>query len=132
MMTRSAGCDIHIWGAAAQAPGEQVRADYGVVDALINQTAMSLYRTAAGVMRIVGGKFIDAPDHARRGFVYVMRIAVEIPILDIDFPCGCIDTNVFTWLLQDDVRANITAEMRESLPTGPLMSSANFIVEGES
>jgi hypothetical protein len=134
IMRRPAGGEIHIWGAAArQEDGtQQLARDYDVLNALINQTALSLYRTCGlgGVLKITGGKNTPGPAHVRRGFVYVMRIQVEIPIVDIDFPCGPIDGSQKTWDTQDDVSANITVEMRESLPTGPLISSTNLIVSG--
>ena len=132
VMRRAAGADVHIWGAAPrQEDGtQQLPRDYDALNALINQTALSLYRAQGlgGQLRIQGGRHTPTPAHMRRGFVYVMRIQVEIPILDIDFPCGAIDGSQKTWLTQDDVSANVTVEMRESLPTGPLMSSTNVIV----
>jgi hypothetical protein len=133
IMRRVAGADVHIWGAAPrQEDGtDQLPRDYDVLNALINQTALSLYRTCGlgGQLRIQGGKNIQSA-HTRLGFTYVMRIQVEIPIVDIDFPCGPIDGSQKTWDTQDDVSANVTVEMRESLPTGPLMSSTNLIVSG--
>ena len=126
VMRRVAGCEIHIWGAAQrQEDGtQQLLKDYDVTDALINQTALSLYRAGgAGVVSIAGGRFEKGPLHVRRGFVYVMNVRVEIPIVDIDFPCTRIDENTFTWLTESGVVASATVEMRESLPTGPLMDS---------
>jgi hypothetical protein len=135
ILTRNAGCDLYIWGAATptDGTGAQTRADYGVANALVNQTILSLYRAAGfgRVGQIIGGKWTTASAFQRRGFQYELRIQIAIPILDIDFPCGCIDTSVFTWLTQDDVSANVTVEMRGPVPTSTLMSSTNFIVSGE-
>lgn len=137
ILTRSAGCTLFIWGASAptakQEVGAQTRADYAVANALVNQTILSLYRAAGfgRVGQILGGKWTPASAFQRRGFQYELRIQIAIPILDIDFPCGCIDLNVFTWLTQDDVQANVTVEMRTPVPTSTLMSSTNFIVQGE-
>src|SRR3972149_8617278 len=48
-LQRAAGCDITIWGAAnANDLGvNQLAADYDVLNALINQTALSIYRGAS-------------------------------------------------------------------------------------
>ncbi len=135
-LTRHAGCDVHIWAAAQrqQDGTNQLPADYFALDALINQTALSLYQSQGlgGQLHIDGGKNLESPAHVRRGFVYVMNIRCEVPLVDIDFPCARITTEAFTWLVQDDVSANVTVNMRESLPTGPLMATAAFTVAGES
>ncbi len=135
IMRRDAGCDIWIWGAANKNDlGEnQLPADYAVLNALINQTALSLYRACGlgRVLTVTGGQHDVNALIANRGFAYTMRIKVAIPIVDIDFPCDCIDTNVFTWLTQDDVAGIGTVEMRESIPTGPLMSSVTLTVPGD-
>lgn len=136
LMARMAGCEVHIWGAAAPIPGtDQVRADYQVLNALINQTALSLYRSSGlgHMCEFLGGSHLnDRGVHERRGFVYVMRIAVQVPIVDIDFPVGAIDTSVFTWLLQNDVSALTTVETVAAVPTGTVMSSMQFTVAGET
>lgn len=136
-MERRAGCDVWIWGAAnANDLGEkQLSADYAVLNALINQTALSLYRAMGlgGVLTITGGKHDVNALVVNRGFAYTMSIRVAIPIVDIDFPCGCIDTNVFTWLLQDDVTADITVRaIAPGVPTGAIMSTMNFQVSGDT
>lgn len=134
-MERQAGCDIWIWGAnAANDLGEnQLPADYDVLNALINQTALSLYR-ACGLGRtltVTGGRHDVNALIVNRGLAYTMSIRVAIPIVDIDFPCGCIDTSVFTWLLESDVSADITVNaIAPGVPTGSIMSSMNFQVSG--
>lgn len=136
MMTRVAGCDVWIWGAAnANNLGEnQLPADYAVLNALINQTAMSLYRACGlgRVLTVVGGQHDVNALIVNRGLAYTMRIKVAIPIVDIDFPCGCIDQNVFTWLTQDDVTAVTVNAIDPIVPTGTVMSSMTFLVPKDS
>lgn len=135
-LRRQAGCEIHIWAAAQlqQDGAQQLPADFFALDALINQTCLSLYRAMAlgGQLEIRGGANKPTPAHMRRGLVYVMNIGVDVPLVDIDFPCSRITTDAFTWFTQDDVTAQTTVEMRQSLPTGPLMSSVPFSTEAES
>ncbi len=135
-MERQAGCDIWIWGAAnANDLGEnQLPADYDVLNALINQTALSLYRACGlgGTMKVLGGQHDVNALIVNRGLAYTMRVRVAIPIVDIDFPCGCIDENVFTWLTQDDVTAQLTLQaIAPGVPTGAVMSTMQFQVGGE-
>jgi hypothetical protein len=134
IMRRDAGCDLWIWGAASSnSLGEaQLAADYNVLNALINQTALSLYRACGlgRVLTILGGQHDVNALLVNRGLAYTMRIKVSIPIVDIDFPCGCIDENVYTWLTQDDVTAQVTVNaMTPVVPTGAtLMSTMAFAV----
>lgn len=132
IMRRDAGCDIWIWGATNKNDlGEnQLAADYAVLNALINQTALSLYRACGlgRVLTVTGGQHDVNALIVNRGFAYTMRIKVAIPIVDIDFPCGCIDQNVFTWLTQDDVTAQVTVNaIAPGVPTGAVMSSMTFL-----
>jgi hypothetical protein len=136
-MQRSAGCDIWIWGAAKknELGEEQLAADYDVLNALINQTALSLYRACGlgRILTITGGRHDVTALDVNRGLAYTMSIRVQIPIVDIDFPCGCIDTNVFTWLLQSDVNAAVTVRaIAPGVPTGGVMSTMNFLVPEDS
>lgn len=136
-MERQAGCDIWIWGANNRSDlGEnQLAADYDVLNALINQTALSLYRAMGlgGVLTFTGGKHDVNALVVNRGLAYNMSIRVAIPIVDIAFPCGAIDTSVFTWLLQGDVTADVTVRaIAPGVPTGGVMSSMTFQVSGDS
>ncbi len=136
-MQRQAGCDVWIWGAEGSgALGEnQLPADYDVLNALINQTALSLYRACGlgRVLTITGGKHDVNALVVNRGLAYTMSFRVQIPIVDIDFPCGCIDTGVFTWLLQSDVTADVTVRaIAPGVPTGGVMSTMNFLVNEDS
>jgi hypothetical protein len=136
-MERLAGCDIWIWGASSRNDlGEgQLCADYDVLNALINQTALSLYRACGlgGVMTITAGRHDANALVVNRGLAYIMSIRVAIPIVDIAFPCGAIDTSVFTWLLQGDVTADVTLNAIDPIvPTGTVMSSMNFLVNKDS
>ena len=135
ILTRICGCEIHIWGGSGRIDlGEgQLRADYSALNALINQTVLSLYRAAGlgGVGRFLGGSHKPGPITERRGFVYVLNYQLAIPIVDIDYPCGPIDECVKTWLTESGVAANITVnELTPAVPTGTLMSSMNFQVSG--
>lgn len=136
-MQRQAGCDIWIWGAAnANDLGEnQLPADYDVLNALINQTALSLYRACGlgRVLTITGGRHDVNALTVNRGLAYTMSFRVQIPIVDIDFPCGCIDTDVFTWLLKpiDSVDVTVRA-IAPGVPTGAVMSTMNFLVTEDS
>lgn len=132
MLTRVCGAEIHIWGAAGRSDlGEgQLRADYSVLNALINQTVMSLYRAAGfgKVGRFLGGRHQPSPLNVRRGFTYILNYQLAVPIVDIDFPCGPIDECVKTWLTEDGVSADITVNAITPVPTGAVMSSYEFIV----
>lgn len=131
-LRRQAGCELHLWAAAQlQEDGtQQLPADFFALDALINQTALSLYHSGGlgGQLAIVGGSNKPTPAHMRRGLVYLMNIRVDVPLVDVDFPCARITTDAFTWLTQDDVTVQATVDTRESLPTGPLMSTAAFAI----
>lgn len=135
-LRRQAGCELHLWAAAQlQEDGtQQLAADFFALDALINQTALSLYKAQGlgGQLVIAGGKNLPNPAHMRRGLVYQMSIRVDVPLVDIDFPCARISTESFTWLTQDDVTVQATVDMRESLPTGPFMSTVAFATTAES
>lgn len=136
-MQRQAGCDVWIWGAAnANDLGEnQLAADYDVLNALINQTALSLYRACGmgRILTITGGRHeVNALD-VNRGLAYTMAFRVQIPIVDIDFPCGCIDTNVFAWLTESLDAVDVTVRaIAPGVPTGGVMSTMNFLVNEDS
>jgi hypothetical protein len=137
-MSRHAGCDIWIWGASGRNDlGEdQLAADYDVLNALINQTALSLYRTMGlgHVLDITGGGHDVNALIVNRGLAYKMGIRVEIPIVDIDFPCGgAINECSKTWTLQSDVTALVTLNaIAPGVPTGTVMSYENFLVNKDT
>lgn len=136
-MRRDAGCDVWIWGAAAanDLGDDQLLADYAVLNALINQTALSLYRAMGlgRVLAITGGRHDVNALVVNRGLAYTMRIRVQIPIVDIDFPCGGITTDSKTWELQDLDAVNATVNsIAPGVPTGTVMSSFQFLVTKDS
>ena len=81
-MRRDAGCEIWIWGAEGSgALGEnQLAADYDVLNALINQTALSLYRYCGlgRVLTITGGSASEAAALAVIGFVSRIPVALVL------------------------------------------------------
>lgn len=134
-MSRHAGCDVWIWGASGRNDlgEEQLAADYDVLNALINQTALSLYRTMGlgHVLDITGGAHDVNALIVNRGLAYTMSIRVEIPIVDICFPQGTITACAKTWDLQGDVTANVTLNaIAPGVPTGTVMSSEQFQISG--
>ena len=97
--TRYYGGVANIWGAGPEQrdPAAQNRADFGVVDALINQTAMSLHVACTGMFTITGGEFVNDESQVRRGLVYEMTFDVQVPILDIPWPAVAINTSSKTF-----------------------------------
>lgn len=118
LLTIFSGAECHIWGAAPpQAdPTQQLRADYGVLNALRNQTLLSLIRQAQGIVALVGGNTRQEVIHDRLGLVYVLQFTVQIPVVDIDFPTGAITTDAFTWPLVSGVTAAQTVILADPEP----------------
>jgi hypothetical protein len=131
---RWAGAELHIWGAAKEQEKEtrQREKDQSVMDALVNQTIVALQKLVPGYYRLQGGMQTPSPTAVRKGFVYILRVQIAVPIVDIDFPCDAIDTTVFTWTTASDVSGDITVEERLSLPTGPLLDAVEISTSEES
>ena len=88
LLTRLQGGTANIWGAAPNQrdPAAQTRADFGVLDALINQTVAALHNAAGGIFQITGGDMLNDESVSGRGLVYEMQFVVAVPILDIPWP----------------------------------------------
>lgn len=91
IMTRVCGCDVHIWAAATILTGvnarHQLRADFAALNALINQTVLSIWRACQGPNnRITSGTNNNRVQHVHRGLVYVLQFTVEVPITDGPWP----------------------------------------------
>lgn len=131
---RWAGAELHIWGAAVEQEKEtrQREKDQSVMDALLNQTIVALQKLVPGYYKLQGGSQTPAPTAVRRGFVYVLKLQVAIPVVDIDFPCDAVDTTVFTWTTASTVVGDITVEERLSFPTGPLLDAVQISTSEES
>ncbi len=113
LLTIFSGAECHIWAAAPpQADAtQQLRADYGVLNALRNQVLLSLIRQAQGIVALTGGDTRQVVIHDRLGLVYVVQFTVQIPVVDIDFPDGAITTDAFTWPLVSGVSADTTVTL---------------------
>ncbi len=110
--TRIVSTEIHIWGCAPSPLTPAVKqedADQDGLDALINQTVLSLFKVAPGNNRSLTGSQKQGPSHVRRGLVYVLNAIVEVPIVDIEYT-GKIDECDRTWTLVPVEQFNITVQ----------------------
>ena len=125
IMTRVVSATAHIWGGAPiqSDPGQQDRADQQHLDALVNQTCLSIHRVAPGNDRVLSGKQIKAPSTTNRGLAYQLEFAVEVPIVEVDY-CPPIDACSKTWIMANGVTATIIANLIE--PDGTPFYTVRF------
>lgn len=114
--TRNVGCDVAIW---AQAPKQADAAlkpilDQDVLDALINQTALSLYTVCSGQgVTISGGDPRFEAVVLAAGGAYALHFTIEVPIVDIDFPDLGISAADLTWDVESGVTQDVTVTLIE-------------------
>jgi hypothetical protein len=119
--TRNVGGEAHLWAAAPpQADAnQQPDKDQDVLDALVNQTALSLYNVSKGPgVTIVSGSQVQGVLLVRLGLAYVLRFTVQIPVLDIQFPKLGITSDVRTWAEINGATAVTTVELIDSPDEG--------------
>lgn len=119
--TRFAGCDVHIWAAAEPQPDgkDQLLADYGAIDRLLNQFVMSLTRVTNAIT-IDAGDWASETVHVRSGLVCLVKATIEFPIVAVPFGGNQ------TYEEVSGVHADITVELDNPGPPQRRIRSINF------
>ena len=76
---------MHIWAAGIlqQDPALQNAADRAALGALVNQTIAAIHQQGFGFYRLLGGQQIRDPKLIRDGLLYVLRVQIAVPVLEI-------------------------------------------------
>ncbi len=99
--TRKCGFFVELWATAPQQrdPQDQYRADLAYLDALINQFAVALQQTASGIHVLEGGQAGPGNGAAgSAGLGYVLRVSVDVPIIDAKWPAQQLSACTETWV----------------------------------
>jgi len=133
---RWANADLHIWAFAPpqkSSPDRQVEKDYAVLDALVNHTCQALQKlvTAPGY-RLKSGSNDNSVQHVRRGFLYVLSVQIQIPLVEVSaFPCDKLGLDAKTWDEKPITGVAATVQEVTAIPTGTVIDSVSFTVSEE-
>ena len=120
--TRFASFEVHIWAAAEPQPDgkDQLLADYGAIDRLLNQTVMSFYKGPVGTVEIDGGDWKMDTVHVRLGLSHVLKLTIQFPIVDVRYGEST------TYQEVSGVEAEITVEADSPGPPPGTLGSVTF------
>lgn len=118
--------EIHIWGGAPRQPDpkDQEDADQNALDALINQTVLSIHLVAPGNDRSIQGRQLPNPNHVKRGLVYILDAVFEMPVIQVMFPPAVLDECRRTYPM---AHADGEVTVEEIDGEGAVQESATFV-----